>query len=189
MGTVWGWGTAVRLALQLQARARWWSSERGLSALKGARRAPGRDGNEPPGVRTAQRRPLGWAETFPAPRHNVCKYQRPLMAGPPAGRARGAPSIPLWLGAPRAPQCPMDTPWHPRWWGEVRRGCPLPLSVSRCWSQGSRECRGGMSPLNAHHAGADSPEIGLSHPVWAALHLHSWGLVRLPPHSANTNST
>lgn len=101
-----GWGTNPRngdsaglghscgLAPLLQARARWWSRERGLSALNGTRRAPGRDGNEPPAVRTAQRSPLGWAETFPAPRHNVCKYQRPLVAGPPAGRARGPPSIP-----------------------------------------------------------------------------------------------
>jgi len=144
---------------------------------------PGRDGNETPGVRAAQRGPLGWAETFPAPRHNVCKYRRPLMAGPPEGTARGAPRAPPVLGEmsrARSPppslavphRCPMAPQMvGPRRAGAAHRLCQRP----RRGSQGSGERRGGMSPLNAHHAGADSPEIGLSHPVWAALHLHLWG--------------
>lgn len=62
-----------------------------------------------------------------------------------------------------------------------------PMALLAAWAAEPGE-RGGMSPLNAHHAGADSPEIGLSLPVWTALHLHSPCLVRIPPHSAKTNT-
>lgn len=123
--TPWGSGTACRRCRREPPGWKWcragaqlcaWhrfcrapacqqSGEQGPVALKGAGRAPGRDGNESPGVCAAQRRLLGWAETFPAPHHNVCKYRRPLTVGPLAGRARGAPGIPLRPGAHQAPRC------------------------------------------------------------------------------------
>lgn len=130
-----GPGHSCALGTAAAARPRWWSGEQGLSALKGTRRAPGRDGNEPPGVRAAQRRPLGWAETFPAPRHNVCKYQRPLMAGPPAGRARGLQASPsAWglLELRSAPRMPHGTPdGGASWAGAARCLC-------RCLGAGAR---------------------------------------------------
>lgn len=94
-------------------------------ALKGTRREPGRDGNEPPGVRTAQRRPLGWAETFPAPRHNVCKYQRPLMAGRQWGGRGALPASPL-NGGSSSSAVPHGCPVAPQMVG--RGGQRLPIA-------------------------------------------------------------
>lgn len=90
------------------------------------------------------------------------------------------------MGARRWVQiCPTDPPKPPRA-PSVGRGCPGAfVGSSGRRSRGSgEEC----SPLNAHHAGADSPEIGLSLPVWTALHLHSPCLVRRPAPSAKTNT-
>lgn len=192
MGTVLDWGTAVRLALLLPA-------ERG-ARLKGVGRAPGRHGNESPGVRTAQRRPLGWAETFPAPRHNVCKYWRPLTVGPLVGRVRGALGIPLWLRAggsvkarheaqPRGWQCPIDAPWHPRWWGRGGQGLPIAFVGSlgegaRGAGNGREECPSSMPTMPGLTALKSGCHILSGQPFTSIC----GGLVRLPPHSVNTNT-
>lgn len=189
-----------------RAPARQRSGKQGLSALKGAGRAPGPDGNEAPGVRTAQRHPLGWAETFPAPRHSVCKYRRPLTAGPPAGRARGAPGIPLRLGAPRAPrraggvrarhgaqpwawQCPTDAPWHPIWQGQGGQGLPIafvggPSTGAGGAGSGGEECPRSMPTM----LGLTALKSGCHIPSGQPFTSICGGLVRLPSHSANTNT-
>lgn len=53
---------------------------------------------------------------LPSPSPQCLQIPKATYGGAASGEGEGGPSIPLWLGAPPALPCPVDAPWHPRWW-------------------------------------------------------------------------